>query len=396
MTGMRVLDLSRVMMGPFATHILADLGADVLKIEDQVGDSTRHYRPLRNPGMAGSFLNLHRNKRSVVLDLKREAGRAALRRLLPGADVFVHTMRPAAIERLGFGYDAVRAINPAIIYCAGQGFGSGGRYRDKAAYDDVIQAGSGIAALFGLVNGEPGYAPTVICDKLCGQTMAWSILAALLHRERGGGGQAIEVPMLETSIEFTMMDHMVGSTFEPPLAPTGYARLLTRHRRPYATKDGYLCILPYSGENWHDLFEFIGRPDLRDDERFHDIGGRVDHADFLYGTIASVAPGYTSAEWLSFCDRVSIACLPVRGLDEVRDDPHVRDVGLFKVEQHPSEGAYQALRSPVIFSNAPFTIRRHAPRLGEHTTDVLAETGLSANEIAAASGRPAVADEDAA
>lgn len=260
----------------------------------------------------------------------------------------------------------------------------------------MIQAGSGIAALFGLVNGEPGYAPTVICDKLCGQAMAWSILTALLHRERGGGGQAIEVPMLETSIEFTMMDHMVGSTFEPPLAPTGYARLLTRHRRPFATKDGYLCVLPYSDRNWRDLFEFLGRPDLRDDKRFHGVGGRVDHADFLYGTIAAAAPGHTSAEWAGFCDRVSIACMPVCGLDDVRDDPHVRDVGLFNIEQHPSEGAYQAVRSPVWFSGAPFAIRRHAPRLGEHTADVLAKAGLSGEEIAAASGMTAAPDGDAA
>ena len=379
---MRVLDLTRVMMGPLATHILADLGADVIKIEDAAGDSTRHYRPLRHPGMAGSFLNLNRNKRSVLLDLKREAGREALRRLVPSADVFVHSMRPNAIKRLGFDYPAVRAIKPEIVYCAGQGYGSGGRYRDKAAYDDVIQAGSGIAALFGMVGGEPAYMPTVICDKLCGHTMAWSIVAALLHRERGGGGQAIEVPMLETSIEFVMMDHMVGSAFAPPLAPTGYARLLTRQRRPFATRDGYMCILPYSDANWRDLFEFLGRTDLRDDTRLHHIGGRTDHIDMLYGVIADAAPHFSNGEWQAFCDAASIACTPVQGLDEVQQDPHVKDVKLFSVEQHPSEGAYNAIRSPVSFSEAPFTIRHHAPRLGEHTAEVLAEIGLSAGDLA--------------
>ncbi|MGI4794262.1 MAG: CaiB/BaiF CoA transferase family protein [Janthinobacterium lividum] len=380
LSGVRVLDLTRVMMGPLATHILADLGADVIKIEDAAGDSTRHYRPLRHPGMAGSFLNLNRNKRSVQLDLKQDAGREALRRLIPSADVFVHSMRPNAIKRLGFDYPAVKSLSPEIVYCAGQGYGSGGRYRDKAAYDDVIQAGSGIAALFGMMGGEPAYMPTVICDKLCGHTMAWSILAALLHRERGGGGQAIEVPMLETSIEFLMMDHMVGSAFEPPLAPTGYARLLTRHRRPFATRDGYMCILPYSDANWRDMFDFIGRPDLRDDERFHHISGRTDHIDMLYGVIADAAPNFDNAEWQTFCDKASIACTAVKGLDEVREDPHVRDVKLFSVEQHPSEGAYQAIRSPVSFSEAPFAIRHHAPRLGEHTVEVLAEIGMSAAE----------------
>ena len=378
---MRVLDLTRVMMGPLATHILADLGADVIKIEDAAGDSTRHYRPLRHPGMAGSFLNLNRNKRSVVLDLKREAGREALRRLVPSADVFVHSMRPNAIKRLGFEYSAVRVIKPEIIYCAGQGYGSGGRYRDKAAYDDVIQAGSGIAALLGMVGDQPAYMPTVICDKLCGHTMAWSIVAALLHRERGGGGQAIEVPMLETSIEFVMMDHMVGSAFVPPLAPTGYARLLTRQRRPFATRDGYLCILPYSDANWRDLFEFIGRTDLRDDTRFHHISGRTDHIDMLYGVIADAAAQRSSGEWQAFCDEASIACMPVQGLDEVQQDPHVKDVGLFSVQQHPSEGAYNAIRSPVSFSEAPFAIRHHAPRLGEHTAEVLAEIGMSEGDV---------------
>ena len=377
LSGIRVLDLTRVMMGPLATHILADLGADVIKIEDAAGDVTRHYRPLRHPGMGGSFLNLNRNKRSVQLDLKDAAGREALRRLIPTADVFVHSMRPKAIERLGFDYAAVQAIKPEIVYCAGQGYGSGGRYRDKAAYDDVIQAGSGIAALFGMVAGEPAYAPTVICDKFCGQTMAWSILAALLHRERGGGGQAIEVPMLETSIEFVMMDHMVGSAFVPPLAPTGYARLLTAHRRPFRTRDGYACILPYSDANWRALFEFIGRPDLRDDARFHHIGGRTDHIDMLYGVIAAAAPRFDNAEWQAFCDAASIACTPVQGLDEVQRDPHVTDVALFSVEQHPSEGAYNAIRSPVSFSKAPFELRHHAPRLGQHTAEVLAEIGMT-------------------
>lgn len=387
LSGIRVVDLTRVMMGPLATHILADLGADVIKVEDAAGDSTRHYRPLRHPGMGGSFLNLNRNKRSIVLDLKREAGREALRRLIPGADAFVHSMRPNAITRLGFDYPSVRAIRPDIVYCAGQGYGSGGRYRDKAAYDDVIQAGSGIAALFGMISGQPAYVPTVICDKLCGHTMAWSILAALLHRERGGGGQAIEVPMLETSIDFVMMDHMVGSAFAPPLAPTGYARLLTRHRRPFATRDGYMCILPYSDANWRDMFGFLGRADLREDVRFHHISGRTEHIDTLYGAIADAAPRHSSAEWQEFCDERSIACMPVQGLDEVQQDPHVQDVKLFSVEQHPSEGPYNAIRSPVTFSEAPFEIRHHAPRLGEHTAEVLAELGMDGADVDDAMGK---------
>ena len=253
LTGIRILDLTSVIMGPFATHILADLGADVIKIESPEGDSVRHYQPARHPGMSGVFLNLHRNKRSVVLDLKQDAARAALNRLIETADVFVHNLRPKTIERLGYGYDAVRAIKPDIVYCGAYGFSAKGPYGDKAAYDDLIQAGSGVAALIGEVHGEPAYVPTVICDKLAGQAIAYAVLAALFQRSRGGGGQAIEVPMLETTVEFNLVEHMSGFGFEPPRSRPGFPRLMDRSRKPYRTQDGYACILPYSDRNWLDF-----------------------------------------------------------------------------------------------------------------------------------------------
>jgi len=379
--GVRVLDLTSVIMGPFATHILADLGADVIKVESPEGDSLRHYEPLRNPGMAGNILNLHRNKRSIVLDLKREECRAALNRLIETADVFVHSLRPKAIERLGYGYEQVRAIKPDIVYCGAYGFGAKGPYSDKPAYDDLIQAGSGVAALFGEVHGEPAYVPTVICDKLAGQTIAYAVLAALFQRARGGGGQAIEVPMLETTIEFNLAEHMYGSAFVPPLGKPGFKRLLSKQRKPYRTQDGYACILPYSDKNWRDFYDFTGRREFEDDPRFRRISDRVQNISVLYQMIEQEAPKKTTAEWVAFCDRASIPCMPVLSLQDLPDDPHVKAVGLFGTAEHPTEGRYRTVRNPVSFSAAPFRIRRHAPRLGQHTAEVLAEAGFSSEEI---------------
>jgi len=382
LTGIRILDLTSVIMGPFATHILADLGADVIKIESPEGDSVRHYQPARHPGMSGQFLNMHRNKRSVVLDLKQDAARTALNRLLETADVFVHNLRPKTIERLGYGYEAVRAIKPDIVYCGAYGFSAKGPYGDKAAYDDLIQAGSGVAALIGEVHGEPAYVPTVICDKLAGQAIAYAVLAALFQRSRGGGGQAIEVPMLETTVEFNLVEHMSGFGFEPPLSRPGFPRLMDRSRKPYRTQDGYACILPYSDRNWLDFYAFTGRTEFLDDPRFASLAQRVRHIRVLYGMLEEEAVKRTTAQWVEFCDRVSIPCMPVLGLEDLPADPHLQAVGLFGVAEHPSEGKYRSVRRPVDFSAAPFRIRRHAPRLGEHTAEVLAESGLSDPEIA--------------
>jgi crotonobetainyl-CoA:carnitine CoA-transferase CaiB-like acyl-CoA transferase len=384
LTGVRVLDLTSVIMGPFATHILADMGADVIKIESPEGDSLRHYEPQRSPGMAGNILNLHRNKRGIVLDLKREACGRALNRLIETADVFVHNLRPKAIAGLGYAYEQVRAIKPDIVYCGAYGFGVKGPYRDKPAYDDLIQAGSGIAALYGEVHGEPAYVPTVICDKLAGQAIAYAILGALFQRARGGGGQAIEVPMFETTIELALAEHMFGFAFLPPLSPPGFKRLMSRARKPYRTLDGYACILPYSDRNWHDFYAFTGRTELRDDPRFQRLSDRVHNIGILYSMVEEEAAKRSTQEWVEFCDHVSIPCMPVLSLQDLPDDPHVKAVELFAEAEHPTEGRYRAVRNPVSFSAAPFRIRRHAPRLGEHTAEVLAEAGLSQAEIDAA------------
>ena len=384
--GIRIIDITNVIMGPFATHILADMGADVIKIEAPQGDLMRNLKPYRNAGMGGAFLQLHRNKRGVMLDLKHEPALAALKRLIPTADVFVHALRPKAIDRLGLDYESVSALTPDIVYCGAYGFSKDGPYADKAAYDDVIQAGSGLAALHGKRYGEPNYAPTVVCDKLAGQAIAYSILAGLLQLERGGGGQAIEVPMFETAIEFLTPEHYAGAVFEPPLSEFGYPRVLAENRKPFPTADGYCCIMPDSDANWRDFVDFIGQPELKDDPRLESVTTRGLNVDFLYGLIAEAAPKHSTAEWVQFCDRSSIPSMPVLAFEDLRDNEHVKAVGLFETVEHPSEGRHQMVRRPVNFGKAPFALRRHAPRLGEHTREVLAEAGLSEAEIEMATG----------
>lgn len=379
--GVRVVDLTSVVLGPYATHILADLGADVIKVESLAGDSTRDYQPLRHAGMSGFFLNLNRNKRSVALDLKRPEGLHALKQLIAGAQVFVHNMRGAAIDKLGLDYAAVKAVNPDIVYCAAYGFGSGGPYFGKAAYDDVIQAGSGLASLNVAAHGVPAFMPTVLCDKVTGQAVAYAILAALYQQARGGGGQAVEVPMLETTVEFALVEHLAASAFEPPLAKAGFQRVLSPHRAPYQTADGFMCLLPYSDRNWRDFFEFTGHQAFTTDPRFARLADRVQNIDVLYALVAKEATRFSTAEWVKFCDDSSIPCMPVVGLDALADDPHLKAVRMFTTMEHPSEGAYRSVRSAISFSSSDFAVRYHAPRHGEHSAELLAEAGYTPGEI---------------
>lgn len=378
--GTRIVDLTTVVLGPYATRILADLGADVIKVETFSGDQTRHYKPLKHDGMSGYFLNLNRNKRSVAVNLKTPQGKEILSRLLGGANAFVHNMRQQAADRLGLSYEDVRRLNPEIVYCGAVGFGSAGPYSGRAAYDDVIQAGSGLAGLYAMVHGEPAFAPTVLCDKVTGQTVAYAVMAALLQQAKGGGGQAVEVPMLETAAEFALVEHLHGSTFSPPLGGVGFKRVLSRYRKPFRTSDGYMCILPYSDSNWADFFRFVGRTELLDDARFSALSERVEHIDLLYAMVEEEAPRFSNAQWQVFCDKVSIPCMPVRSLEEVIDDEHLKAVGLIALHEHPTEGAYRVVRSPVQFE-APFQIHHHAPRLGQDTIGVLEEIGFSSTQI---------------
>jgi crotonobetainyl-CoA:carnitine CoA-transferase CaiB-like acyl-CoA transferase len=370
--GIRVLDLTSVLMGPFATRILGDMGADVIKIEPPEGDMLRTGDGAR---LSPVMINLYRNKRSVVLDLKQGAGKAALEALIPTADVLVHNLRPQVMERLGFTYEAVQALNPDIIYCTATGFGTGGPYSEKPAYDDLIQAASGFAAANLPLTGEPAYAPAAICDKLVGQAIVYSVLGGLLQRARGGGGQSIEVPMFEVAIDFNLVEGLGGAVYNPPRGPTGWPRMKTLERRPFRTADGFACILPYTGKNWFAFFDAVGRSDWK--ARYADPAERTAAIETLYGMIREEAPKRTTAEWVAFCDEADIPCMPVLTVEEIADDPHVRAVDLMPVREHPSEGPYHAIRQPIRFGAAPYRLRRHAPSFGEHTAEVLAEVGLA-------------------
>ena len=381
--GIRVLDLTAYLLGPFGTQILGDLGAEVIKVEPPEGDMMRRLGPSRHDGMAAVFLNLNRNKRSIVLDLKRAAGREALLRLAAGADVFIHNMRPKAIAALDLGYAAVSAANPKIVYCGTYGYRHDGPYGDKPAFDDMIQGASGMAALVGRQGGEPGYVPTAFIDKTVGMAAAYAILAALFHRERSGEGQELEVPMLETMVQFIMVEHLYGLTFEPPLGGAGYPRMLAPQRRPYRTRDGHICILPYTDRQWRRFLELAGRPEVLEDPRFASFGARSENIGELYELIGEVAPERTTADWLERLDEAQIPAMAVTDPDDLPDDPHLKATGFFEIVEHPSEGALRNMAFPITLSRSPGELRRLAPRLGEHGREVLGEAGFGEAEIAA-------------
>ena len=381
--GIRVVDLTTVLMGPLAARILGDLGADVVRLESLDGDSSRNSLPARSAGMSSMAMNLQRNKRSIALDLKDPAARAAAFRLLCGADVVVTNMRRAALGRLGLDPDAVRAAAPSVVYCVANGYGSGGPYADRPAYDDAIQAGSGISWLIGQVQDRPGYLPAIIADKVCGMTIAQAVLAALLHRVRTGRGQTVEVPMLETMVAFNVIEHQRGATYDPPLAPFGYDRLLTPYRRPFRSADGWVALLPYNDAHWAAFFDLCDRADLAADPRFADHNARIAHVDALYRWVDEDAPTRTTDAWVAACEARGIPAMAVLDLAHAADDPHLAAVGLFERVEHPTEGAYVHVHDAVRYSDSPSALRRFTPRLGEHTVEVLAEVGLDAAEIAA-------------
>jgi crotonobetainyl-CoA:carnitine CoA-transferase CaiB-like acyl-CoA transferase len=380
--GVRILDLSTVVMGPYATQILADLGADVVKVEPPEGDVMRYNAPMRSKGMGHIFLNANRNKRSVVLDLKADAGRAACLAIAKNADVLVYNIRPQAMARLRLSYDDLRAVNPRLIYAGAFGYSQRGPYAAKAAYDDLIQGAAGLPWLAKKAGAEtPRYTPVIIADRSVGLHVANAVCAALYRREKSGVGQRVDVPMFESLLQTVLGEHMGGYTYEPPVAPPGYARMLAKERRPYETKDGYVCVLVYNDKQWQAFFRVIGRPELLQDARYATQEARSRDFEGAYALVAEEMAKRSTAEWLAALEAADIPVQRMNSLEDIVNDPHLAAIGYFREVEHPTEGRIRSMAVPSEWSESVPEYRHHAPRLGEHTREVLREAGLADAEI---------------
>jgi crotonobetainyl-CoA:carnitine CoA-transferase CaiB-like acyl-CoA transferase len=386
--GVRVLDLTTVVMGPSATQMLGDLGADVIKVESAGGDSLRWIGPWRHPGMGPLFLQANRNKRSVMLDLKSPQGKASALELARLADVLVSNVRPQGLARLGLDYDSVQRHNPKIIYCAAVGYGSGGPEAGKAVYDDLMQAASGIAGLFQRVDGAARYAPVNLCDRVVGLYVVTAVTSALFLRQQTGQGQEIEVPMFETMAQFVLSDHMGGAAFEPALGEMGYLRLLSRTRGPYATRDGYLSLVVYTDRHWRSFTALVGCPALIDtDARFASQASRTLNAEAVGQFLAGQLTARSNAEWLEALHGIDIPACPVNDITDLLRDPHLQAVGFFERVEHPTEGSLNMCRFPIRFSRSPASVQRLAPNLGEHNDAILGAAAVKSALVNDDSGR---------
>ncbi|MBU2288167.1 MAG: CoA transferase [Gammaproteobacteria bacterium] len=383
LSGKRIIDLTTVLAGPYATQIAADYGADVIKVEPMEGDVMRLAGAKRHGQMGPIFLHANRNKRSATLNLKDGVARDAVLALCEGADALVHNVRPQAMARLGLGYEDVKKVNPRLVYVNLVGYSKRGPYAGRPAYDDLIQGISGMASMFSLCGAaEPRYVPAVIADRISGLNAANALLAALLHSERTGEGQFVEVPMFESLVQIVLGDHMGGLSFEPPAGPPGYNRLTTPNRRPYRTLDGFLGVLIYTDRHWRDFLHAIGRQDLwESDERFRTQVARSQHYDHAYGFVSDVIRERTTAEWLELFGHHDLPAVPVHRIEDLADDPHIKATGFVETVDHPTEGLIKQVRPAHDFSATPANIFRHAPNPGEQTREVLLEAGMTGEDI---------------
>jgi crotonobetainyl-CoA:carnitine CoA-transferase CaiB-like acyl-CoA transferase len=372
--GVKVLDLTSVVFGPYCTQLLADLGAEVTKIETPgSGDSFRWSgKAVATKGMSPGFMTINRGKKSAILNLKEPDDNATLKSLLRVTDVFILNIRGKAAERLGLDYASVKAINPEIIYVHCLGFAQDGPYADLQAYDDVIQAASGTASLLSRVDGDPRarYLPSLIADKVAGLHGAYAVLAAIIHKLRTGHGQRVEVPMFEAFTSFMLLEHLAGETFDPPNAPTCYGRQVDPDRQPFPTSDGYISIVAYTDEAWPRLFEMLGNPSFLSDERFATFRLRSINTAPLYREIARLTQNFTTAELLVLCHAAQLPAQAVRDISAIKNDPHLEATGFFKRRTHPTEGDYFEIQSPIRFDDYVRPVLDHAPKLGEHSEEV--------------------------
>lgn len=380
--GIRVVDLTTVIMGPFATAQLGVLGADVIKVESAAGDNVRHIAPMKSPAMGAGYLNSNRCKRSVVLDLKSPDGNAALMKILATADVLVTNMRRQALSRLGLDRETLCTQFPKLIHCCAVGFGRGGPYENDAAYDDVVQALSGFASVNADSEGAPRFVPQIIVDKLSGLFIVEGVLAALLHRERTGNAVPFELPMMETASYFLMTEHLQGQSHQPPIGPPGYARLMNPYRRPYKTKDGYVAVLPYADKHWPKMLKMIGREEVLKEDWFQTTTERSKRVRDLYQMVDEAMTAKTTEEWLALFREADIPCGAVNSMESLLKDPQIVETQVFQNHEHPTEGPLRFMRHPLAF-DMDRQPESPAPGLGEHTSEVLREAGMSQDEICA-------------
>lgn len=393
--GVKILDLTTVVMGPYATQILGDLGADVIKVEPPEGDVMRFAWPARHAGMGHIYLHANRNKRAIALDLKQAAARDALLALAKNADVLVYNIRPQAMARLKLAYEDLRAVNPRIIYVGGFGYSQRGPYAAKAAYDDLIQGAAGIPWLLKKQGADvPRYAPVIIADRTVGLHIANAVCAALYAREKTGKGQRVDVPMFESLLQTVLGEHLGGHSFEPPAGEPGYARMLARDRRPFQTADGYVCALIYNDKQWRAFFALIGRPELMQSDKFRDQEARSKNYDDAYALVDAEMRKRSTEQWIEALEAADIPVQRMNSLTDIIADPHLAAIGYLREIDHPSEGRIRSMAVPSEWSETVPEYRLHAPRHGQHTRELLAEAGLdqSAIEALLASGAAKAAD----
>lgn len=381
LTGIKVLDLASVIMGPVAAQHLADMGADVIKVEAPEGDLTRSIGPRKSNDMGAVFITCNRNKRSIVLDLKQPQARDVLHRLVAGSDVLIHSVRTAPAQKIGLTYEELRKHNERLVYCHVKGYSDDGAYAGQPAFDDTMQAESGIAMLQSVVAGEPRYVPSSIVDKICAIHAAYAVLLALFERAHSGQGQEVELPMFETITAFNLTEHLWGQAFEPALGTMGYDSVRRGVRKPYPTKDGHLAFLPYSDLHWHKFFRLVGRPELAEDPRFATFPARQKNYDAVFGLVRDTLSSRTTAEWVQLFGDADIPMSAVNEIDDMVEHPHLKSVDFWKVLEHPTEGMLRIPSNPIGLKRTPPSIRRLPPRLGEHTREVLREFEYRAEEI---------------